>query len=93
MTIAESFRKKGKIEGEAKGKPKGKIEGIRKGKIEGEILTKQNILLRLLDKKFGYIDEADREKIRNVRDRDRLDRAIDRLLDAKSIEEVLQPLD
>ena len=34
-----------------------------------------------------------RARITNVRDRDRLDRAIDRLLDAESGDEVLQALD
>ena len=91
-TITEEIREKGKIEGEAKGKREGKFEGIREGKLEGEIQAKQHVLLRLLDKKFGYLDEADREKIRNARDRDKLGRAIYRLLDTELIEEVLQPL-
>ena len=65
---------------------------IERGKIEGEILDKQHVLLRLLEKKFGGIDATDKDKVMNVLHRDRLDRAIDRLLDAKSIKEVLQPL-
>jgi hypothetical protein len=51
------------------------------------------MLLRLLEKKFGGIDATEKEKVMNARDRDRLDRAIDLLLNAKSIDEVLQPLD
>ena len=85
MTIAERLRERGMVEG----KRKGKLEG----KLEGEILGQQHMLLRLLEKKFGGIDETEKEKVMNTRDRDRLDRAIDRLLDAKSIDEVLQPLD
>ena len=88
MTIAERLRERGMVEG----KRRGKIEGIHEGKLEGEILEKQHVLLRLLEKKFGGIDETEKEKVMNVRDRNRLDRAIDRLLDAKSIEEVLKPL-
>ena len=76
MTITEEIIEKGKIEGEAKGKREGKREGIREGKLEGEIQAKQHVLIRLLDKKFGYIDNADREKIRNTRDRDTLGREI-----------------
>jgi predicted transposase YdaD len=91
-TITEEIREKGKIEGEAKGKREGKIEGIRIGKLEGEIKAKQYVLLRLLDKKFDSVDEVEKEKIINVRDRDKLGRAIDLILDAKSIEEVLRPL-
>ncbi len=77
MTIAERLIERGKLE----------------GKLEGEILDKQDVLLRLLEKKFGSIDRAAKGKIMNIWDRDRLDRAIDRLLDAKSIDEVLQLLD
>ena len=87
MTIAERLRERGMVEG----KRRGKLEGIHEGKLEGEILDKQHVLLRLLEKKFGSIDETEKEKVMNTRDRDRLDRAIDRLLDANSIEEVLQP--
>ena len=76
MTIAERLREKGKIE----------------GKIEGEILGQQHMLLQLLEKKFDGIAEEDKEKVMNVRDRDKLDRVLDRILDAKSIKEVLQPL-
>ncbi|MBA7688565.1 hypothetical protein ES703_97049 [subsurface metagenome] len=85
MTIAERLIKRGKVEGIR--------EGIHRGKLEGEILEKQHVLLRLLDKKFGGIDEAEKGKVMNIRDRNRLDQAIDRLLDAESIDEVLQPLD
>ncbi|MGR3301683.1 MAG: hypothetical protein ACUZ8I_04170, partial [Candidatus Scalindua sp.] len=81
MTIAEKL-----IE-------RGKVEGMIKGKIEGEILEKKHVLLRLLDKKFGGIDEAEKEKVMNIRDRYRLDRAIDLILDAKSIDEVLHALE
>lgn len=77
MTIAEKLIERGKVE----------------GKVEGEILDKQHVLLRLLDKKFGGIHEAEKEKVMNIRDRDRLDRAIDLILDAKSIDEVLHALE
>ena len=66
---------------------------IERGKVEGEILDKQNILLRLLDKKFGGIDEAEKKRVMNIRDRDRLDRTIDLILDPKSIDEVLHALE
>ena len=67
------------------------VDGKRRGKLKGEILGQQHMLLRLLEKKFGVIDETEKKKVMNTRDRDRMDRAIDRILDAKSIDEVLQP--
>lgn len=85
MTIAEKLIERGKAEG--------KLEGRAEGKAEGEILDKQNILLRLLDKKFGGIDEAEKKRVMNIRERDRLDRAIDLILDPKSIDEVLHALE
>ncbi len=66
--------------------------GIEKGKLEGEILEKQHILMRLLEKKFG-LKETEKEKILNTRNRHRLDRAIDRLMDAQSSAEVLSFLE
>ncbi|MBA7658131.1 hypothetical protein ES703_66079 [subsurface metagenome] len=66
-------------------------EGIKKGKIEGEIQEKQQVLLRLLEKKFGLKD-VEKEKILNTRDRIELDRAIDLLLDAKTTADVLKLL-
>ncbi|KKK49527.1 hypothetical protein LCGC14_3134170 [marine sediment metagenome] len=60
---------------------------------KGKILEKQHVLLRLLDKKFGGIDEAEKKRVMNIRERDRLDRAIDLILDPKSIDEVLHALE
>ncbi len=85
MTLAERLIERGELEGE--------LQGKREGELEGEIREKQHILLRLLEKKFGGLDRAEKDKVMHVRDGDRLDLAIDRLLDAKSIDDVLQPLD
>ena len=56
-------------------------------------IQKQDVLLRLLGKKFGAVDDAAKARIKDSRDRDRLDRAIDRLLDTESVDDVLQALD
>jgi predicted transposase/invertase (TIGR01784 family) len=61
---------------------------IERGTIQG----KQQILLRLLEKKFRPLDDDDRRSILDNKDRDKLDRAIDLILDARSVEEVLKPL-
>jgi len=80
MTLAEQLI--------AKGKDEGKLEG----KLEGQTLAKQQVLLRLLVKKFGPVDNEETRKIRNCRDLDRLDQAIELVLDAESIDRVLQLL-
>ena len=97
MTIAERLIERGKLEGKREGilegQRKGILEGKREGILEGEILEKQDVLLRLLEKKFGAVDDVAKARIKDLRDRDRLDRAIDRLLDTESIDDVLQALD
>ena len=84
MTLAEQLI--------AEGKEEGKIEGRREGRLEGQTLAKQHVLVRLLEKKFGSVDDAEKRNIRNCRDLDRLDQAIDLVLDAESIDRVLQLL-
>ena len=76
MTLAEQFIAKGKD----------------KGRLEGQRLAKQQVLLRLLEKKFSPADVAYKHKVNNCRNRKKLDRAIDLLLDANTVDEVLQPL-
>ena len=48
--------------------------------------------VRLVEKKFGPLDDDTKQQILENKDRDKLDRAIDLILDADSIEEVLSPL-
>lgn len=76
MTLEEQILERGKV----------------KGKLEGTIQDKQQILLRLLEKRFGTLDDDTTRIILGNKDRDKLDRAIDLILDAQSVEEVLEPL-
>ena len=85
MTIAEQLIEEGKI----KGKIEGRTEGIR----EGKLADKQSVLLRLLQKKFGAAEESIVEKVMSAQEPDKLDRAIDSVLDAASIDDVLRHLD
>jgi hypothetical protein len=65
---------------------------LERGKIAGTIQDKQQVLLRLLAKKFGPLDDDSKRSIVNTKNGEKLDRAIDLILDADSIEEVLSPL-
>ena len=97
MTLEEKLLERGRGEGKLEGKREGKLEGKREGKLEGrlegETLSKQNVLLRLLEKRFGPVSEADKRKVKQCLDRGKLDEAIDLLLKAESADEVLQSLD
>jgi len=73
------------------GEERGKIEGEKRGEIKGTIKGKQDLLLRLLRRKFG-LSSSDEKMIRSVTDESKLDAAAEAVLDAKSKGEVLKLL-
>jgi predicted transposase/invertase (TIGR01784 family) len=60
---------------------------------EGQILAKQQDLNNLLDKRFGAVDETCRQKISNCKDIGKLEKAIVRMLDAESLDQILEILE
>ncbi|UCF98394.1 MAG: Rpn family recombination-promoting nuclease/putative transposase [Spirochaetaceae bacterium] len=72
---------------------RGKREGKREGEREGKLNEKREVLLKLLSQKFDGVAEADKKKILETRDPNRLDQAIGLILKAESSNKVLQPLD
>ncbi len=74
-TIAETLR----AEGEARGIAKGEARGIAKGEARS--------LVRLLERRFGPLPDADRRRIAGAT-LDQLDRWFDRGLDAGTLEAV-----
>jgi predicted transposase/invertase (TIGR01784 family) len=76
MTIEELILERGKVA----------------GKIEGTIQEKQQVLIRLLEKKFGPLDDDNKQRVLDNRDGEKLDSAIDLILDADSVQVVLSPL-
>ena len=93
MTLAERLIAKGELKGKLEGKREGKKEGKREGKLEGKLEGKQESLLKQLVQKFGDVSEADKVKIKETQDPDRLDQSLILLLKSNSIEEILRPLD
>ena len=73
------------------GEERGKIEGEKRGEIKGTIKGKQDLLLKLLRRKFG-LSSSDEKMIRSVTDEVKLDAAAEAVLDAKSKYEVLKLL-
>ena len=76
MTGAQILR----AEGEAKGRAEGKAEGEAKGKAE--------VLLKLLELKFGSAPAATIERVRAAKIEE-LDRWVERIINASSLDEVL----
>ena len=58
----------------------------------GTIRDKQQVLIRLLEKKFGHLANDSKQDILHNKDRDKLDSAIDLILDADSVAQMLSPL-
>jgi hypothetical protein len=80
MTIAEKLKKEG-IE-----------EGLEKGIEEGKIQEKQQVLIRLLSKKYS-LNEQDKQHISSISDPDKLDLALDEIVVAETKEQVLKLLE
>ena len=66
-------------------------EGKAKGKLEGELLNQQDVVIKQLNKKFG-LKEEEKEFIRSVKDRKKLDKVIEEILFSESKEELLSYL-
>lgn len=73
------------------GEERGKIEGEKRGEIKGKIKGKQDVLIKLLRRRFG-LPLSDEKTIRSVTDEAKLDAAAEAVLDAKSKDEVLKLL-
>ncbi|MDZ7760485.1 MAG: hypothetical protein U5L00_09545, partial [Desulfovermiculus sp.] len=69
----------------------GREEGLQQGLQQGEILDKQRVLQRLLNKKFGLTDQ-ERELIFKQYNPEILDNALDKIIFVNTKEEVLSVL-
>ena len=87
MTYGEMLETKGREEGREEGRQEGREEG----REQGRVADKQDVLIRLLSRKFG-VSNAERESIRGVEDPDRLDAALDEFVVAETKEAVLEKL-
>ncbi len=66
-------------------------KGMKEGMQQGQISTQKKVLLRLLRKKFT-LSEEDSKYIQQVNNLERLNRALDEILVAKSKNDVLRHL-
>jgi hypothetical protein len=64
---------------------------VAQGKAEGRLEGRMEIVIRLLDSRFGPLPEASHARIRGARDA-QLDAVAERVLTAQTLEEALRPL-
>jgi predicted transposase YdaD len=75
----------------AKGEAEGRVEGRREGQAEGAVDEARTTLLRQGRKKLGPLSEAVQARIAAIRDLDRLNDLLDRILDVSTWDELLPP--
>ncbi len=81
----------GMEKGREEGIKKGRKEGVKRGVQKGELSDKQKVLIRLLDKKFGLPAE-DKKLILSINNLEQLDAALDEIVTAESLNQVLAKL-
>ena len=86
--IEEIVRSAEKIARE-KGLGEGREEGLEEGLEKGELQARQQTLLRLARHKFGAVEQAFEQRIRNTTDITLLDRWIEKILDVTSLQELV----
>jgi len=77
---------------EAKGRMEGRVEGQMEGLLEGRRAEASATLLRLLQRRFGQISDQNRTVIEQA-ELELLEMWLDRILDAKTLDEVFVPAD
>ena len=65
-----------------------KAEGRAEGRAEGQAEGARHMLLRLMERRFGPLPEAVRQRLQALQELEELDRLSDRLLTARSLEEL-----
>lgn len=82
------WKQQGIEEGRREGLAQGLIEGQREGRREGRREGEAHLLIQLLERKFGALNESARQRVADAQP-EQLHAWADRLLDAKSLEDVI----
>ncbi len=88
VTWADEIREEGREKGLEQGLEKGREEGREQGREEGLVAGKRETLLHLLATKFGTLPGETALRVQAMESPDELDRYLDRLLTAKSLDEM-----
>ncbi|RMH18218.1 MAG: hypothetical protein D6696_13560 [Acidobacteria bacterium] len=84
----ERGRAEGIERGRAEGIERGRAEGIERGRAEGEVAGVRRTLTRLLEKRFGPLDDDVRRRLAAISDAAALERLVDRALEARSLRQL-----
>ena len=84
----EQGKKQGVELGRLEGKLEGRLEGKLEGKLEGRLEGMRQILLQLLDRRFGAVPETVRRKVEAIDESAPLSDLTEKVLDAQSIEDL-----
>ena len=87
--IVRSAEKIAREKGLEEGREEGREEGLEEGLEKGELQARQQTLLRLARHKFGAVEQAFEQRIRNTTDITLLDRWIEKILDVTSLQELV----
>jgi predicted transposase/invertase (TIGR01784 family) len=79
---------KGQAKGRAEGQAKGRAEGQAMGREEGQVKGRQQMLLHLLEKRFGRLPRKTRRKVGALLSGNELEALFDRALTAGSLQEL-----
>lgn len=78
-------REEGRVEGHEEGREEGRVEGREEGRVDAQ----RQMLIDLLQKRFGTVPEGAAAQIRSARP-DELQRWVERFYDASSLDELLR---
>src|SRR5205807_783466 len=84
----EEGEARGRAEGRVEGQIEGRVEGQIEGRVEGELRTAREILLSLLEERFGSVPDDWARRIESCEDVDQLKAWTRRLVKASSLEEL-----
>lgn len=89
MTIAEQLRQEGLKQGLQQGREQGREQGLQQGEVKGRMKGRREVLIRLMEIKFGELDAEMRRRMERA-DSAELDCMAERLLTAETLTEVLE---
>jgi hypothetical protein len=88
-TIAEQLKAEGREQGLAQGLARGRAQGREQGREQGLAQGQRALVLRLLDRRFGPLDEGTRARVEQAAVQD-LERWAEQLLTAATLEDALR---
>ncbi len=75
-----------------KGRAEGRTEGRAEGRAEGQVGAVRSLVLRLMQRRFRTVPPGVRKRIEATDDASKLEQCAERILDAKSIAEIVEDL-